>query len=193
MKYITYSLNKYDPALFHPIYNSPSHNKPIGGLWASPLSDEYRTWFDFASNTFELKRNDPNFTFELKDDARILKIHTDADIDKLPIRKGIRGSIHDHIDFEFLAKQFDAMFVTRWSHDVERLYKPSFYGWDCDTLLVFNPECIINVENHNHHAHNYSNSEIKSYFESAGANVQFATCDRIATVGHHGGSLCRNV
>ena len=88
------------------------------------------------------------FDFVLHDDAKVLQIHTIDQLTEIeknysdttsPIKPDIFPFDSCILDFEAIAKEYDAIDF-RISND-QRLYWP-LYGWDCDSILVFNPKAI---------------------------------------------------
>lgn len=129
---------------FMPIVNRESWNKPEGGLWASPVNsvNGWRQWIDV--NEFHLDKYAlDSFTFKLKDFSKILIIDNASKItDDM-----LTGEDNDFIrtlhikilDFEKLSENYDAILILI-SED-NKLYW-DLYGWDCDTLLVLNPDAV---------------------------------------------------
>lgn len=138
-KYIHYGSSKFDINKFNHInYKDvfPIRTiKPYGGLWASPVDSSWN-WYDWCiCNDFNLKALNEYFKFELKNDAKVLYVNSIDDIKKYYINT--YG--HNYIDFEYiLFDHYDAMEVTMNSETYHALY-----GWDVDSLVVFNPDCII--------------------------------------------------
>jgi len=144
--YIHYGNDHFDPDKFNQIMNLYLSNKPSGGLWASPCNAE-RSWYKWCkSEKFRIESFDKWFTFTLKDDAKILTIKTKQDLCELEnngfcvdkytkIRYNLRGF---YPDFEKLAKHYDAIEV----YMSDTIYW-GLYGWDCDSLLVLNPDCVV--------------------------------------------------
>lgn len=151
-KYIHYGHEKFDRKLFAPVRNGTKLNKPDGGLWASPVDAE-RGWYEWCkSNEFVLGRLKTSFEFELSQNARVLKLTPDNVWD-LPedkngfFRRTPRGerdffSMVESVDFEALAREWDVLECSLTEYP--ELYW-SLYGWDCDCILVLNPEVIVDV------------------------------------------------
>lgn len=130
---------------YKPISNrDPIGIKPIGGLWASPVGAG-RSWKDWCeSEQFRLSGLNKWFEFELTDDAKVLEILTGEDIRKLDGYVGDGKYEFYLVDFEkMVADGYSAMLVMAGS-DPEVYWK--LYGWDCDTLLVLDPDCIVPCE-----------------------------------------------
>ena len=156
--YRHYGHNHFDQNLFIPIHNREFSNKPIGGLWSCPTVDVDRSWYDWSiGEEFHLENLKEHFDFTIKDSARILEIKNMKDLDKLP-RVSHNSSIYEYdtmnsdIDFEELTKDYDGIKV--WMYRAEDLDRSKrlfdgiyyrLYGWDVDTLLVFNPNIIEEI------------------------------------------------
>lgn len=143
-KYIHYGHKSFDRNRFRPIKNRRALTKPEGGFWASPIDAEYgwKKWCD--ENDFRYCGLDNCFTFTLSLGARVLTIRSADGLDNLPQVKD-EWSFLDWctLDFEKLLEQgYDAVEL-ELSADW-RLYM-SLYGWDCDSILVMNPNVIVEV------------------------------------------------
>ena len=164
-QYIHYGSNEFDKRLFRQPLNYPYFNKPIGGLWASPTEPDYYGWKEWClDNHFNIDRLNKSFIFTLKDDAKILSIRNRREVYDLPskflieypysnmsyigqcqsftefLNKCKRYSISVFLDFERIIKEgYDAI-----EYSVYELYM-ELYGWDVDSLLVLNPNVVIQV------------------------------------------------
>lgn len=149
-RYIHYGHDKFDRNLFVPVRNGRHLNKPVGGLWASPVDAE-RGWYNWCkSNDFILGRLRTGFLFELSQNARVLELTPDnvwelpEDKESLFIRRPIEKrdflSMVEAVDFEALAREYDVLECSL--SEYPSLYW-SLYGWDCDCILVLNPEVIV--------------------------------------------------
>lgn len=160
--YRHYGHPKFDPKAFMPVHNRYLSNKPEGGLWASPTVDfdiDWKTWSEEAD--FRTNKLKTYFDFKLKNNARILVIKDIKDLNKLPRIVSDDPDIKDilaydsmniDIDFEKLKEDYDAVMVYMYrSKDIPKelrccdgiYYK--LYGWDCDSLLVMNPDIIEEI------------------------------------------------
>jgi len=76
----------------------------------------------------------------VSDTANILYLKTENDLRNLPLQgDSIPAYQWYYPDFErLLADGVDAVEVV----DIDQLYYP-LYGWDCDSIVVMNPEIII--------------------------------------------------
>lgn len=148
MKCVHYGAIQFNPTLFAPIQNRRWANKPLGGLWASDVNAAYG-WKKFCKDAgFRIKKTNDRirFFFELNTD-RILLIDSSEKACELPQRRkqeselGIEVTYPVLPDFETIATQYDAIDF-RISSDPS-LYR-TLYSWDCDSILVMNPN-VINV------------------------------------------------
>lgn len=153
-KYIHYGSEHFDKNLFIEIKNCPiPWNKPMpdSGLWGTPIGGTTYNWHELClDNHFRIECLNKCFRFKLKDGSNVIKIHNDKDLDDM-LEIGLcyysgrhPGLIDDDVyfDFEQLVKDgYDAIEVYVNSN---RIYM-SLYGWDCDSILVLNPDCIIEL------------------------------------------------
>lgn len=155
--YVHYGSKKFDKSVFRPIQNRvdgrglPWGNKPLdGGLWASADNAKFG-WRDWnRQSQFRECREDNCFRFTLDTNARILHLDND-DIAKVELAKfgaeelshGVLGVL-DGIDFESICQQYDAIEFNRSADG--RLYW-TLYGWDCDCILVLNPDVVMEINN----------------------------------------------
>ena len=137
MKLVTYGLgNELDISKIRPIIND-KFVKPQGGLWSSPINSNYG-WVDWCK--------DENFgecetSFEFEIDANVLIINSLDDLKQLPMIKYKYGN---YLDFEEIIQQgYDAIFLTERGQQNTRMSTPNLYGWDCECVLVLNPNCIV--------------------------------------------------
>ncbi len=142
MQYIHYGDDNFDIDKFIPISNRPEATKPFGGFWGSRKDTDFG-WKEWCTE-IDLKSKDltKKLQFSLSENAKILVIDNIKCLDKLPQNEDnhIVNKIFVTLDFEKLSKQYDAIEVLI-SED-ERLYE-LLYGWDCDSILVMNPNVII--------------------------------------------------
>lgn len=150
--YIHYGSTHFRPEAFKTPRNQ-NWVKPIGGLWACLKNNERAyTWKDWnESENFADCCEDNSFSFTLKDTANVHYIYDNCDILKLPILN--RSSLHPSnttytfIDFEQCLKigidAIELRFFGNWLSEVDRgnlFFR--FYSWDCDSILILNPDCI---------------------------------------------------
>lgn len=139
--------------------------KPNGGLWLSTYTpnEEFLSEWDMASNDmFGSNDHKPCSLITLKESTRIYTINSHADltpfvnkykvIEKDPALQGILSTLEfAPIDFETVCKDYDCIHLTsigqcrtRFSAGKDSPY--SLYGWDSESLLVLNKECIDTIE-----------------------------------------------
>lgn len=169
-EYIHFGSDHFDPEKFDCIKNEMcqkdgemtlAFGKPTGGFWAAPaVKKGLRTeWEQYVTHELSEQRQEmlsKSFKFTLKDSAKIACIEKPDDVFRLPGRyrfsrdgisteerafmnKFISNFYEEYyIDFEELERQgFDGIFV-KMSSDLHYI----LYGWDCSTLLLFNPDVI---------------------------------------------------
>ena len=137
---------------FNPI-NKNLTFKPNGGLWATLHNTKYKTynaWLDFISSNLHIlfykyiKSNDyniPAVLFTLKDNAKILHINDENDLNNLMNKY----FINNYIDYKTLSKDFDGIYLCinnllRTINDNN--LKKELADFDVDSLILFNLDCI---------------------------------------------------
>ena len=151
--YIHYGSKEFDKNRFLKIRNRDGWVKPFGGLWASNVKAEFgwkdwliceSYWNDKVENEFNQYYKNGYFLFKLYTD-KILTIKSDKQLDEIMLkyksntRYTNEFSIFKILDFEKLANDYDAIEII-----ISNDYKlnMSLAGWDCDSILVFNPDII---------------------------------------------------
>ena len=143
-EYIHYGHDHFDVEIFDTVSNHGGlWVKPGGGLWASPVDAEFG-WKDWNHGSKFVRCDDNNsFTFRLSDEARVLVIDSDEILDGLPQRKEeYKRNMWCLLDFEKISEDYDAIELVLSADS--RLYW-SLYGWDCDCILVMNPNVVVEV------------------------------------------------
>lgn len=167
MNLITLGIDTIDPKKFEKIKNRRISNKPIGGLWCSPEKGDF-TWKDFVKS--ENYRVEHYFSkmvlLTLKKSSKIFKIDSINDFisciehysysnEKLlemykddNYKSNYLFDIKYLIDYEKLSKNYDALWVTtKVLFELEeksymQQYLNPLFGWDVETVLLFNLNCI---------------------------------------------------
>ena len=144
-RYIHYGHRKFDKSVFNKIKNVDCSTKPKGGLWASDVNAErgWKEWCD--AEEFRDCNKENSFSFVLADNAKVLYIDSVDDLKVLPKvddKFGMNFSSWYLLDFEKLAETYDAVEVSI-SNDFDLYYQ--LYGWDCDSIVIMNPNVIIEV------------------------------------------------
>lgn len=156
MRYIHYGFEQLDISKIEPIKNQPMWHKPSGGLWASPEGAAFG-WKEWCEEEgFNLERLEKNCTFSLREDANIYQIHSRDDVDALPRqnvalpwqnlaipRNSVFPPVADIVAVDFEKMMADGVDAIQFnmSEDFELYW--ALYGWDCDCILVMNPDVII--------------------------------------------------
>ncbi len=79
----------------------------------------------------------------MSDDAKILQINSVKDIENLPTHKDDFSCSWTLLDFEKLSKIYDVI-EANISNSNELYF--ALYGWDCDSILVMNPDVIQEIQ-----------------------------------------------
>lgn len=115
----------------------PGKSKPYPGtgLWASPANSAigYRAWAEKELPTMP----EYGFSFSLAPGSQVLDITSVRDLDSSFIRTLGSSSTIDWLTIE---NEYDAVFV----HG-PALRDSLFWGWDFESLLVLDPNCIKTV------------------------------------------------
>lgn len=146
-QYIHYGYDSFVKDCFLHIKNRAYFNKPYGGLWASPI-DAADNWFDWCcENNFRMDKLSKSFQFDISPTANIISIASVDDGRKLV------SDLPEIFSFDrtfFNIPELCIDFEKLLSHGVDAIsFKLNaetywlLYGWDVDSLLVLNPDCII--------------------------------------------------
>lgn len=133
-----YGPNPYDPSLFKPIQDWRWF-KPKGGLWTSPAKSIHG-WAKWCHDT---DYRDPTSHFDVRFAGNVLTIDSVADLDQLTWQDHELG----YPLFEPLVKRgIDAIHLTVRGESATRYSHPyNLYGWDCETVLVMNRDCLTPI------------------------------------------------
>ena len=164
-KYIHYGSEHFDLKAFEPIKNCFRFNKPKGGLWASPIDAE-DSWYNFCKcNRYKTDELERSFEFKLANNTNVLYLN---DVITVIDRRNREYYLNDHslhncirineplpsdpfmpaifahginIDFQWLMmSRYDAIEVR-----MDDIFYWDLYGWDVDSLLVMNPDCVVEL------------------------------------------------
>lgn len=141
--YIHYGHTKFEPSLFKEIKNEKYSVKPGStGFWASGIRAKYG-WKQWCKDERFGKCTEENsLKFTLKKDAKVLKINSASDLDKLPKINYDIDLDWICLDFEKLKLKYDAIEVNISSD--YKLYH-LLYGWDCDSILILNENIVVQI------------------------------------------------
>ena len=131
-----------------PIQNERFFSKPKGGLWASPVDAKFG-WDAWCKREhFRNNQKTNSFKFVVKDESKIIHIYSVKDLDKLPKQKDEFIGTFTCLDFEKIQTEYDGIEL----HMSEEKYENGqdicdclyfkLYGWDCDSILIFNEKAI---------------------------------------------------
>ena len=154
--YVHYGDNAFIRSRFELIENRDFSNKPKGGLWASSFEAK-NSWCAWCvENDFSKEKLDEYFCFRLSKTANVLRIESLEDCQGLPIQPV--GYMHEEfldpnykiIDYKACIKRgIDAI---EYKYDIARKSEKFeeidsvMWGWDCDSILILNPD-VIELEN----------------------------------------------
>lgn len=137
--YRTYGLgNQFNIQKVLPITNIADFHKPHGGLWACAIDPDGSTaWAKFVTKEdMDFKSLASRFDFKIRDNARILRLHSLYDFEAMMEWYGREEIWGVYPDFEKISKDFDVI-----DFKVNEL-REEMYGWDIDCILVLNPSVI---------------------------------------------------
>lgn len=142
----------YDPARFEPVGNQ-CWTKPHGGLWISPHREDGTTeWEKHLDRSHYAKPRSVRQQITLDATAKVLRIDSLADLrTALDAYPAIDSGGRPVLDYEALARDFDAMWVTRRGlneTDGRNGAQPRLYPWDLESAVVFNPDAVRAGEPH---------------------------------------------
>lgn len=150
-RYVHSGSDEFVIGRFEPISNKSMFPKPRGGLWASPIDAPFG-WLDWCEeNDFNTEHYmSCGFEFSLRDGSKVLDISVPEKVANLDPGYFVKRPSLEveglcfpetvYLDYERIAEDFDAILfeLNGWSYY-------AFYGWDCDTLLVLNPDSVCDV------------------------------------------------
>lgn len=134
--YVHYGSSSFDMNRFENVQNSDMLSKPInGGLWASPEKAE-EGWQKFNS----IRPQDKSFfKFKLDETAKVLLLNNKECLEKLPTICSKSEKFPIILNFEMLSGEYDAI-LYQLNKETDEILP----CWDCDCLLVMNPN-VINI------------------------------------------------
>jgi len=131
------------------VRNGELPNKPVGGLWASPVGAEF-SWQDWReAKGFRDVSEQHRVILDINLENFII-IDNVRDLDKLPW-SCIEGTDIEAIDFEGLVRRgVDGIYLTEKGQYETRFplratFWRNLYGWDCECVLILNERCIKGV------------------------------------------------
>lgn len=146
IKCIHYGDTTFNKEWFKRPTNRVCFNKPTGGMWCSPVDAEWgwKEWCE--SEDFYVENLKIWFTFTLESN-KILIIDSPEDLNKFIWTYSEKyGKDNPYPDFVAMSKIWDAIFLTDSGIGSTRFSTPyDLYGWDCESILILNPDCVKNV------------------------------------------------
>ncbi len=144
-QYIHYGSTNFDINKFNKVKNRTDWTKPYGGFWASSIDAKWGWKHWCKSEDFMLDRLEASVVFSLKDNAKVYHIYSVSQLKGLPKCDNKYSSFY-LIDFELTLKRYDAIEL-HLSEEVCDDFEKSLYfklwGWDCDSILIMNPNIIV--------------------------------------------------
>lgn len=122
--------------------------KPLGGLWTSPINsvNSWREWCE--RENFSTERLKKSFRIEISTEHLLVIDSYDDFKQKMLDPYTTRISLYNitFFDMKELPKQYDGIWLTARGEYETRFSQPyNLYGWDCETVLLFNEKPIIRV------------------------------------------------
>ncbi|SDW45607.1 hypothetical protein SAMN05216391_10861 [Lachnospiraceae bacterium KHCPX20] len=137
----------FDRKKIEPIKNRFAMTKPSGGFWASRNCKDGFNWIDYNHKVLDKWIGyEKHISFPLKKGANVVEIHCSEDLNSLPKipKEKLPGDVRLEwtcLDFEkMLADGIDAIEVRGIAEDRDLYF--DLYGWDCDSILIMNPDII---------------------------------------------------
>lgn len=116
-------------------------DKPLGGLWCSPLHSKY-DWKDWCkAESFRDISQCVEVLLDIREEG-MLVINSEADLQKLPTTTAF-GCIKCVNFRELLHMGYRSIWLTRTGLWKTRLTYPiSLYSWDCETVLIMDASIV---------------------------------------------------
>lgn len=125
-------------------FDSPKNlyfTKPHGGLWASSIDAKFG-WKEWCDHTGFRNCNATNaFHFTIKEDANVLKIDSLEKAKSLPVQQCDLPVPTKFYDFEKMVRGGIDVIDFRLSECPDLYWE--MLGWDCDSILILNPDVVI--------------------------------------------------
>lgn len=141
------SKSAFDISKFNPISNF-MENKPHNGVCCSlyiPYGEYRSEWHEYCDcNDFMLDKKVGN-VLKIKPDSKVLIINTIGEY--FEVYRKYTTIVRDYsygVDWEEIAKEYDAIFINRYLQDCMLIRFPVIL--DASTLFIANPSCVELVE-----------------------------------------------
>lgn len=156
--YRHYGSSKYDPRCVNIVTRSRTI-KPVGGLWACPL-DSKNSWYNWCKQEYwNTDSLNTYFDFKISDETKVLQINSFQDL--VNMVRSFPGRSMDNLessliyhkansdyhftkfpDYVAISKKYDAIEVS--ITNCPDLFS-WMYGWDVDSLVIWNEEMVIPI------------------------------------------------
>jgi len=143
---VHYGSTEFDQDRFVPVTNY--WVKPKGGLWCCPLGSKWG-WLQWCtSNEFFVTDFSKSFQLKLKATATIFVVDSVGDMLTMPVVRTNNPILRNTVDFEKMVQAgIDCIWLTERGQSATHLCRYAhgrdLYGWDCESVLIMNPNCII--------------------------------------------------
>jgi hypothetical protein len=145
-QYIHYGANSFDRLKFKKVIGSDTGlNKPIGGLWASPVDCKCSWFYWCKDNEYHEERLNKSFKFTLVNGSKVFHIRTYKDMFKLPCINNKYDPIFNCVVYDWLKikQKYDA--VELHLGENYPLFHDAFYCWDVDSIVILNPDIVREI------------------------------------------------
>lgn len=155
--YIHYGSDHFNKEMFIVPVNGDWGSKPVPhtGLWASPIDSDFG-WMEWCIDAdFNLDKLLTHFKFTLSDRAKVLFVNKLSDVDNyvsmpdelnIMFRSNSTSSLLYNLDFEQMIKDgYDAIELSHEDNYAE-IHFSLFNTWDCDSILILNPDIIEEIK-----------------------------------------------
>jgi hypothetical protein len=135
--------------LFIPVKNRLGLNKPEGGLWSCPYTPNNKyisDWHEFCMEQFRDGLKEKAAIFDFKSNTRIYTVNSLRDLNELYIsyeHNVGEYALFNTLNYEELSKYFDIIYLTPKGQSETRFTTPGLYGWDIESCLIMNFDCIM--------------------------------------------------
>ena len=141
----------FDRKKFEPIKNNFAMPKPYGGFWASRYTVDGFHWYDYNKKVHhKILKPEYSFEFTLKKGANIVEITSSKDLEALP--KIPNEELPEKVQSTWVCLDFEKMLANGVDAiEVNGIFKErklffDLYTWDCDSILIMNPDIIERTE-----------------------------------------------
>ncbi len=129
------------------------HIKPSGGVWTSTYTKKESTpsdWLYFCKmEQLISEKKIHGLLLKPKKECNIVEIDTINDLNdiikKYPDEPDEGYPLETRINFEGLARDFDGLHLTYKGQWETRFTQPNLYGWDTESTIWFNPDCLEQI------------------------------------------------